>query len=131
MFCSSRQETYWKYEPTTVPMTPPTSPRIDKCLKNTTVSSAKSSFFLNRPKTLVVSCFGGSAAAEPVAGSGWGGIGVIPASSAIGRDLFSYVGLTADLPVQRSTRVELVVNLKTARALGIEVPATGRGDRVM
>jgi hypothetical protein len=28
-------------------------------LKNTTVSSAKSSFFLNRPKMLVVSCFGG------------------------------------------------------------------------
>src|SRR6516225_8612433 len=54
MFCSSRQETYWKYEPTAVPMTPPTSPRIDKCLKNTTVSSAKSSFFLNRPKMLVV-----------------------------------------------------------------------------
>src|SRR5439155_125254 len=42
-----------KVWPTAVPMTPPTSPRIDKCLKNTTVSSAKSSFFLNRSKMLV------------------------------------------------------------------------------
>ncbi len=39
----------------------------------------------------------------------------------------------ADLPVQLSTRVELIFNLKSARQLGISVPLalSGRADEVI
>jgi putative ABC transport system substrate-binding protein len=38
----------------------------------------------------------------------------------------------ADLPVQQSTKVELFLNLKTAKALGITVrlPLSGRADEI-
>src|SRR5262249_15770082 len=39
----------------------------------------------------------------------------------------------ADLPVQQSTKVELFLNLKTAKALGITVPLplSGRADELI
>src|SRR6516162_789475 len=103
-------------------MTPPTSPRIDKCLKNTTVSSAKSSFFLNRPKMLVVPRRSQSPARC------WTG----SASSRVGgrKIVNEHHGARAVAAKIETERGPLPVNPTVAGILGVQhpLPVTQTGD---
>jgi hypothetical protein len=52
-------------------------------------------------------------------------------SDRVGRRITPW--LKRDLPVQQATKVELILNLKTAKAFGIAVPISllGRADEVI
>jgi putative ABC transport system substrate-binding protein len=60
---------------------------------------------------------GGLMSYGPVLADAWHLVG-----NMVGRILMGEIA--GDLPVQRSTKVELIINLKTAKALGLTVPRT-------
>jgi putative ABC transport system substrate-binding protein len=79
----------------------------------------------------------------PIQGRNWVGQGALfsyaPDYIAIGRDAAKYVDRIlkgtkpADLPVEQASRLEFVINLKTAKALGLTVPPAvlARADEVI
>jgi putative ABC transport system substrate-binding protein len=79
----------------------------------------------------------------PIQGRNWVGQGALfsyaPDYIAIGRDAAKYVDRIlrgtkpADLPVEQASRLEFIINLKTAKALGLTIPPAvlARADEVI
>jgi hypothetical protein len=52
------------------------------------------------------------------------GIGTKPPGWGVCRSHFAWRETRADLPVQQPSQYELIINLKTAKALGLNIPPT-------